>query len=564
MKKSIVLLLLSSFFFSLSCEQKVETKTSKGVIAKKGMVVSAHPLASAVGVDILKNGGNAVDAAIAVQFALAVVHPAAGNIGGGGFMVIREKDGKVNTLDYRESAPASGHKDMYLDENGDVIENLSTRGHLASGIPGSVAGMVEAHNKYGSLPWEKLVQPAIDLALNGFELTEKEAEGLNANKEDFEKYSTVSPDWLIKEHKKGDIIHWEQLGHTLERIRDQKNAGFYEGQTADDIVAEMQRGNGIITHEDLKNYKAIWRDAIVDWYKDYKVISMPPTSSGGVALIQLLKMTQDYSLGEWGWNTVPTVHMMVEAERRVYADRATHLGDPDFHKVPVKELTDGTYLMERMANFNPEKATPSDSIKAGEFDLYESDETTHFSIVDSEGNAVSITTTLNGSYGNKVVVAGSGFILNNEMDDFSIKPGVPNMFGLIGGEANAIQPGKRMLSSMTPTIVEKDGKLFMVVGTPGGSTIITSVYQTILNVIEHKMTMQEAVSSKRFHSQWRPDLITAEEGALDSLVIEGLKEKGHAFNFRKSIGRVDAILVLEDGSLEGGADPRGDDTAAGY
>ncbi|MDH5599190.1 MAG: gamma-glutamyltransferase, partial [Cyclobacteriaceae bacterium] len=464
----------------------------------------------------------------------------------------------------RESAPASGHKDMYLDENGDVIENLSTRGHLASGIPGSVAGMVEAHNKYGSLPWEKLVQPAIDLALNGFELTEKEAEGLNANKEDFEKYSTVSPDWLIKEHKKGDIIHWEQLGHTLERIRDQKNAGFYEGQTADDIIAEMQRGNGIITHEDLKNYKAIWRDAIVDWYKDYKVISMPPTSSGGVALIQLLKMTQDYSLGEWGWNTVPTVHMMVEAERRVYADRATHLGDPDFHKVPVKELTDGTYLMERMANFNPEKATPSDSIKAGEFDLYESDETTHFSIVDSEGNAVSITTTLNGSYGNKVVVAGSGFILNNEMDDFSIKPGVPNMFGLIGGEANAIQPGKRMLSSMTPTIVEKDGKLFMVVGTPGGSTIITSVYQTILNVIEHKMTMQEAVSSKRFHSQWRPDLITAEEGALDSLVIEGLKEKGHAFNFRKSIGRVDAILVLEDGSLEGGADPRGDDTAAGY
>ena len=564
MKKSIVLLLLSSFFITLSCEHKEETKNSKGVIAKKGMVVSAHPLASAVGVEILKSGGNAVDAAIAVQFALAVVHPSAGNIGGGGFMVIREKDGKVKTLDYREAAPASGHKDMYLDENGDVIENLSLRGHLAAGVPGSVAGMVEAYNKYGSLPWEKLVQPAIDLALNGFELTEKEANGLNNNRDDFEKYSTVSPDWLVKEHKKGDIIIWEQLGHTLERIRDKKNAGFYEGQTADDIVAEMQRGNGIITHEDLKNYKAVWRDAVVDWYKDYKIISMPPTSSGGVALIQLLKMTQDYSINEWGWNTVPTVHMMVEAERRVYADRATHLGDPDFHKVPVKELTDGTYLMERMSNFNPGKATPSDSVKAGEFDLYESDETTHFSIVDSEGNAVSSTTTLNGGYGNKVVVNGSGFILNNEMDDFSIKPGVPNMFGLVGGEANAIQPGKRMLSSMTPTIVEKDGKLFMVVGTPGGSTIITSVYQTILNVIEHEMTMQQAVSSKRFHSQWRPDLITAEEGALDSLTIEGLKEKGHEFSFRKSIGRVDAILVLEDGSLEGGADPRGDDTAVGY
>jgi gamma-glutamyltranspeptidase/glutathione hydrolase len=551
----------------VACRTSAPEERMTGRMADSAMVVCAHPLASRVGADILRQGGNAVDAAIATQFALAVVYPSAGNIGGGGFMVLRQHDGNVATLDYREKAPAAAFTAMYLDDQGTPMGRLSEKGTKSSGVPGSVAGMAEAHRRYGKLPWNTLVQPAIDLALKGFPLTSRQANGLNHLQDTLKKYNTVLPEFLIRdEWKANDTIYFSDLGHTLERIRDLGAAGFYEGKTADDIVAEMKRSNGIITHEDLKNYKAVWRDPIVANYKEYKIISMAPPSSGGIALVQLLKSVQNYPLEKWGANTAATVHLMTEAERRVFADRAAYLGDPDFFSVPAQELVSDLYVNERMKSFDNKHATPSASIKEGTLASNESHETTHLSVVDRYGNAVAVTTTLNDSYGSAVVVAGSGFILNDEMDDFSIKPGQPNMYGVIGGEANKIEPGKRMLSSMTPTIVEKDGKLFMVVGTPGGSTIITSVFQVILDVVEHKMTMQEAVNTRRFHSQWVPDVIYAERNAFSKDDSLALVNMGHRFDagWIEGIGRVDAILIRPDGKLEGGADPRGDDTADGF
>ena len=557
--------ILAAFLFIFSFITPAITSAKGDETFKNGVIVSAHPEASKVGLEILQKGGNAADAAIAVEFALAVVYPNAGNIGGGGFLIYRGKDGEVNALDYREKAPEKARENMYLSGDGEVIKNLSLLGGLASGVPGTVAGMVELHNRYGSLPWKDLVQPAITLAKQGFRLTAQQAEELTKLHHEFIQYNTLPNNFTSRtEWKVDDLFVQTDLAHTFERIQNLGFKGFYEGETANLIVAEMNRGNGMMTLEDLKNYKAIWRTPITGHYKSYKIISMPPPSSGGIALVTLFQLTENYPLQQWGFQALKTVQVMVEAERRVYADRAEHLGDPDFFQVPVDNLLNKEYINTRMNNFSFHRATPSTEVKAGNFNNTESEETTHYSIVDRFGNAVSATTTLNDSYGSRVVVGGAGFLLNNEMDDFSLKPGQPNLYGLVGGQANAIAPNKRMLSSMTPTIVEKDNKLFMVVGTPGGSTIITSVFQTILNVIEFGMTMQEAVAAPRFHHQWLPDRIDVEAKAIPSATRAALEIKGYNFHSRNNYGRVDAILVNKNGTYQAGADPRGDDKAVGY
>ncbi len=557
------------FLFTAGCGSRADIVFVEGkeVTGSSAMVVSAHPQASRIGAEILAMGGNAVDAAIATEFALAVCYPAAGNIGGGGFMLIRFNDGNYDALDYREKAPYGAFRDLYLDEDGEVVRGLSTTTHLSSGVPGTVDGMINAHKKYGTLPFSDLIQPAIDLASNGFIVERGQAASLNSAARAFNARNS-NPVPFVKQGgwSEGDTLRQPDLARTLIRIRDKGREGFYGGKTADLIVEEMSRGNGIITHDDLALYRSVWREPVSGIYRErYRVTSMSPPSSGGVALLQLLKKSEDAGLYGMEFLSVEAIHMMVEAERRVYADRAKYLGDPDFTDVPVEGLLNRDYLRERMESFDPQRATPSDMVSHGFPPGIESEETTHYSIVDNYGNAVAATTTLNGGYGSNIVVDRAGFILNNEMDDFAIKPGHPNMFGLIGGEANAIEPGKRMLSSMTPVIVERDGELYLVAGTPGGSTIITTVYQIVVNMTDFGLTLGEAVAAPRFHHQWLPDQISYERGnPLPSDAVERLGQKGHSFSGRGSIGRVDAIVVSADGEIKGVADPRGDNRASGY
>jgi gamma-glutamyltranspeptidase/glutathione hydrolase len=568
MKKTVIFL-LSLISLSVACNQQQQDvpdwnpydyTIEKKQVVKNGAVVSAHPLASMAGVHILKSGGNAVDAAIATQFALAVVYPGAGNLGGGGFLVARLADGKNVAIDYREKAPGAAHRDMYLDSAGNAIEDLSIYGHLAAGVPGTVAGLF-ASAKYGKLPMEKLIAPAIELAEKGFVITEAEARSLNSLREKFLKYNTM-PTAFVKEGewKAGDTLVQTDLANTLKRISREGMKGFYEGETAKLIVEEMQRGNGIITLEDLKAYEAKEREPVVFDYKGHEVITMSLPSSGGILLPQMLRMTEPYNIGEKGFHSPEAIQVMIEAERRAYADRAEYMGDPDFVKVPVEKLISREYAVSRMKDFTPGKAGKSDNIKAG---VVESEETTHLSVYDSEGNAVAVTTTLNGGYGSLVVVGGAGFLLNNEMDDFSVKPGVPNMYGALGAEANAIVPGKRMLSSMTPTIVVKGGKPWIVVGTPGGTTIPTSVFQSLVNIIDFGLSAEDAVNKPKFHHQWYPDNVSVERDFPED-VVKALENMGYVIRKRGSIGRTELILIHDDGSIEAIADKRGDDHASGY
>ena len=538
--------------------------SAMGMVTDSAMVVSAHPLATAVGVAVLQDGGNAIDAAVAVHWALAVVAPWAGNIGGGGLMVVRDEHGTVHTLDFRETAPASAHRDMYLDTNGSPIGRLSLVGHRAVGIPGSVAGLYVAHDSLGRLPMSRLIQPAIDLAERGFTLTALEAKELNSKLASIRSASTRPSIFTSKATwVAGDSLRLPELARTLVRIRDAGPDGFYKGLTADLILAEMQRGGGLVSKADLEGYRPIWRKPIKGTYRDLEIITMAPPSSGGIVLIQALKAMEVTDVKAMGWQKAPTVHRMVEAERRAFADRAELLGDPDFVPIAAERLVSADYMAQRMANFDATKATPSAQVHAGD-PLAESEHTTHFSIVDEDGNAVSCTTTLNGSYGSGVVVGEAGFVLNNEMDDFSVAANTPNRFGLVGSVANSIAPGKRMLSSMAPTIVTRKGDLFMVLGSPGGATIPTSVLQTLVNVVDHGMSAKQAVSAPRFHHQWKPDTIRIEQNAITAEDSLALVRMGHALKVRSPIGRVDAILVLPDGRLEAGSDPRGDDAAAGY
>ncbi len=562
-KFSIFYILLIPLFIVFSCNE-----ANRSTFYKNGMVSSAHPIASKIGIDILKQGGNAFDAAIAVHFALSVVYPNAGNIGGGGFLVYRLDNGDVGTLDFREKAPEKSYRDMYIDNvDGEPIvdDKRSKIGHLASGGPGSVDGMVKIYEKFGTINWDELIDPSINVARNGFMVTKKQARGLNNVKESLLSANDHSLSFVKEtDWEEGNLLVQENLALTLEEIKSSKRDGFYKGKVAQLIINEMNSGTGIISQTDLDNYSSIWRDPIIGYFKNHKIISMGPPSSGGIALVQLLNGAEQLETKKYNHNSLEYINTITEIESRVYADRATHLGDPDYYNVPQESLLNKDYLFNRFNEIKSTIKTPSSEIKEGSFDINESNETTHFSIVDKFGNAVSITTTINGAYGSKVVVEGAGFLLNNEMDDFSVKPGYPNMFGLVGGEANAIEPNKRMLSSMTPTIIEKDNNLYMVLGTPGGSTIITSVFQTILNVIDYGMGMQEAVDSKKFHHQWLPDVLVVEEKTLSDELNKELTSIGHKVVNRSSLGRMDCILINEDGSLDGGADKRGDNTAIGY
>jgi len=536
-------------------------ETIKEKLFTHAAVTSAHPLASMVGAAIMQDGGNAFDAAIAVHFALAVVHPSAGNIGGGGFLLARTNKGKLIGLDFREAAPAIASRDMYLDEKGNPITSKSLEGPLASGIPGSVSGMFNAHI-YAKLPMAQLMEPAIELAQYGFVLTEKEAGSLNSVRDELLKLSSAPSAYTKNtKWKKGDTIFQPELAATLRRIQINGLAGFYEGVTADLIVKEMANGSGIISTTDLKNYQTKKRAPIEFDYKKHHVISFAPPSSGGILIAQMMKMISPYDIASMGYQSPEAVGLMVESQRLAYADRAEHMGDPDFWKVPTRTLISDAYAKQRMQDYTPGVAGNSKNTIAGQ--AKESEQTTHYSVIDKEGNMVAITTTLNGSYGNKTVVAGAGFLLNNEMDDFSVKPGVPNMFGALGGEANAIAPGKRMLSSMTPTLVTVNNKAYLTIGSPGGTTIPNQIYEGLINMIDFKMSLKQSIDASRFHHQWIPDQIQVEADFPDA-TIQALKKQGYKVNQRGYFGRMDGIRILPNGKIEAAGDKRGDDSVAGY
>jgi gamma-glutamyltranspeptidase/glutathione hydrolase len=553
--------------FSLLFNLEIIYSSKSPVIGKKGMVVTSQKIASEIGMDILKKGGNAVDAAVAVGYALAVVFPSAGNIGGGGFMVIRMNDGTETTMDFREMAPNKAHPNMFLDEKGDVIPNLSTIGYLSAGVPGTVAGLSLALNKYGTMPLKRLIQPAIDLAKKGFPIYQELCNDIINNRDSFLKFPSTSSIFLKGKgfYEIGERFVQKDLANSLLLISRYGENAFYNGKIADLIEKDMKKNGGLITKEDLKNYRAIERTPIIGSYRGYKVISMGLPSSGGIILNEILNILELYDLQKMGHNSSEAIHIITEAERRAFADRAKYLGDMDFTSVPVKELISKEYAKKLSLSIENNKASSSDDINNGIKYPFEGEHTTHYSIVDKFGNAVSCTYTINNWFGSMAVVDGAGFLLNDEMDDFAIKPDYPNLSGLTGGNANSIQPYKRMLSSMTPTIITKDDKLFMVTGSPGGSRIITTVLQIIINVIDYKMSIKEAVDVPRVHHQWKPDTLYYEPYALPNDVIYNLEKMGHKLNKRDYMGDANSILFdSENKIIYGAGDSRTNSVAIGY